>query len=228
MTSIEIENKLKRVCEPDFKEKYVRFGINAKNALGVRHPQIKNLAKEIGTDHSLAIILSDHPMHEVRLLSPLIADSTLLTENEADHWVSTFYSWDLVDNACSLFAGTPFAFDKALEWCKSNEEFVRRSGLVTLVAITVHDKKAEDDHIRSFLEIAERYAFDDRNFVKKAVNWLIRQVGKRNLHLNQQAIEVAERLSYLPLKSAQWIAKDALRELKSDAVKERLLKKVKK
>lgn len=202
-----------------------RFGILGGKILGVRHPEIKKLAKKIKKDHELALKLMDHELHEARLLAPLIAVPEMLSWDEADEWVKHFYSWDLVDNASGLFARTYFAHEIALQWCENEEEFIRRTGLVTLVAITVHDKKANDEYIESFLQVAEKYAFDDRNFVKKAVNWLIRQIGKRNLYLNEKAIEVAERMSYLPLKSAKWIAKDALRELKSEKVKERLISK---
>lgn len=225
MTRKEVENLLRRYAEPEFSKKYSLFGINAKNSFGVRHPCIKKVAREIRTNHALAIELVDHPIHEARLLAPLIADPTKLTATEADYWVRSFYSWDLVDNASGLFARSVFGYTKALEWCKKEDEFIRRSGLVTLISLTIHDKKASDEFIESFLEEAEKYAFDDRKYVKKAINWLIRQIGKRNLYLNEKAIEVAERLGYLPLKSAQWIAKDALKELKSEQVLNRLNKK---
>jgi len=225
MTIPEIENYFTKISNPDFAQKYSRFGINAENALGIRNPEIKKLAKHIGKNHDLALQCAFHPIHEIKMLAPLIADSESLSKNDAENWVKTFYSWDLVDNAAGLFSKMEGGFEIALEWCNREEEFVRRTGLVMLIAITIHNKKAHNQYIESFLEIAESYSTDERNFVKKAVNWLIRQIGKRNLYLNAKAVTLSEKLKSSADNTQRWIGSDTLRELTSEKVQERLKRK---
>ena len=156
----------------------------------------------------------------------------MVTEQQMESWVNDFDSWDVCDLACShLFDKTPLAWKKAVEWTKRNkrgqmdETFVKRAGFVLMAALSVHDKKAEDRRFEAFFPILKREANDERNFVRKAVNWALRQIGKRNLSLNQKAVKLAQEIDLLDSKSAHWIARDALRELTSAKVQEMLRKK---
>jgi 3-methyladenine DNA glycosylase AlkD len=194
--------------------------------LGVPVPEIRTLAKEIKRDHTLALRLWDSGIHEARILATMIADPKLVTPDLMETWAQSFDSWDVCDQCCgNLFDKTPFAYDKALAWTARDEEFVKRAGFALIAYIAVHDKKAPDEKILPFLDPIRREADDQRNFVKKAVNWALRQIGKRNAILNQRAIETAEQIQQSArTPSARWIASDALRELTSDAVQGRLKK----
>jgi len=140
-----------------------------------------------------------------------------------DRWVEDFDSWDVCDQVTSrLFDKTPFAYKKVHEWTKRDEEFVKRAGFAMIAALSVHDKKASDKEFEKFLPMIVRESKDERNYVKKAVNWALRQIGKRNKALNRKAIKTAERIRKIDSRSARWIATDALRELKSDAVQRKL------
>ena len=200
-----------------------RFGIPTGEALGVRVPDLRRLAKEIGRDHGLALGLWDTGVHEARLLATMVADPKKVTEDLMESWVADFDSWDLCDQACSnLFDRTPWAYEKAIEWSGRESEFQKRAGFAMMAVLAVHDKKAEDGAFEVFLPLVEREAGDERNFVKKAVNWALRQIGKRNLALNALAIETAGRIQVQGSPSARWIASDALRELMSEKVQKRL------
>jgi 3-methyladenine DNA glycosylase AlkD len=140
-----------------------------------------------------------------------------------ESWVRDFDSWDVCDQVCSnLFERTKFARKKALDWSERGEEFVKRAGFVLMAALSVHDKRAKDNAFLNFLPIIKREAQDERNFVKKAANWALRQIGKRNLHLNQMAIKTAKEIQGIESKAAKWIASDAIRELTSEAIQKRL------
>lgn len=202
-----------------------RYGISSVNTLGVPMPAIRNLAKQIGRDHTLAIDLWDSGIHEARILAALIDDPAAVTEDQMERWVADFDSWDVCDQVCgNLFDKTPFAYAKAVEWARRGETFVKRAGYVLITQIAVHDKAAADSLFEQFLPIIESGASDDRNFVKKAVNWALRQIGKRNLHLNRLAIQSALAIQRMDSKPARWIAADALRELSGDPVQSRLLR----
>lgn len=191
-----------------------RFGIDSSRALGVKLPDIRKLAKLIKKDHNLAMELWDTNLHEARILATLVAEPAKLTEQQMNKWVNDFYSWDICDQACgNLFIRTPFVLDKIREYTTSEQAFVKRCSFVLMAEYAVHLKKATDDIFLSFLPIIEREARDDRNFVKKAVNWALRQIGKRNTLLKHAAIDSAERILEQDSKAARWIAKDALREL---------------
>jgi 3-methyladenine DNA glycosylase AlkD len=203
-----------------------RFGINVDKAYGVSMPALRKMAKELGRDHELAASLWDSGVHEARILACLIDDPKLVTEKQMESWAAGFDSWDVCDQCCmNLFDKTPYAYKKALEWSRREEEFVRRAGFTLMAVLAVHDKTSSDDVFLGFLPAIAAASSDDRNFVKKAVNWALRQIGKRNCVLNVAAIKVAEQISRINSNAARWIASDALRELKSDAVKERLWKK---
>lgn len=203
-----------------------RYGINPKSTLGVSVPALRGMAKKIGRDHALALALWKTGIHEARSLAGLIDEPAKVTEAQLERWAKDFDSWDVCDGVCSnLFDRTPFARDKAIEWSARREEFVKRAGFVLMAALAVHDKKAPDALFRKFLPLIERESTDERNFVKKAVNWALRQIGKRNRALNRDAIAAARRIRRIDSKAARWIAADALRELESAAVRERLKRK---
>jgi 3-methyladenine DNA glycosylase AlkD len=219
----ELIEKLEKLGNPKDAEGMARFGINVEKAYGIRIPVLRKLAKDIGKDHDLAQGLWDTGMHEARILASMVDDPKLVTEAQMDGWVQNYNSWDLCDQCCgNLFDKMPFAFDKAAEWSEREPEFEKRAGFAMMAWLAVHDKKAEDSHFEVFLPIIIREATDERNFVKKAVNWALRQIGKRNLALNAKAVEAAEEIEKMDDKAARWIAKDALRELRSEKVKARL------
>jgi len=219
----EILRRLQSLADPKAVEGMARFGINPKNTLGVSIPNLRAIAKEAGRNHFLAEQLWFSGVHEARILAGMIESPEMVTEKQMDRWVKAFDSWDVCDQVCSnLFDKTPFAFQKAFEWSKRSEEFVKRAGFVLMATLTVHDKKAKDEVFLKFLPLIKRESTDDRNVVKKAVNWALRQIGKRSIKLNEAAIETAKKIQGLNSKSARWIASDALRELTSDAVQVRL------
>lgn len=219
----QILQKLKLLSNAEFKEGMMRFGINVKSAYGVRLPHLRKLAKDIGKDHALAQELWLSGVHEARLLATMIADSKTITEEQMDEWVRGFNSWDICDQCCgNLFDKTEFAHKKAVEWGKSNEEFVKRAGFALMATLAVHDKKSNDKDFLKFLPLIKKESVDDRNFVKKAVNWALRQIGKRNMNLNKIAIRTAKEIQKIDSKSAKWVASNALSELTSEAIQKRL------
>jgi len=201
-----------------------RFGINPDRALGVRVPDLRRLSKEIGTDHRLALALWKTGLHEARILASMVDDPAEVTEAQMESWVGDFDSWDLCDQCCgNLFDKTPFAYTKSIEWAARDEEFPKRAGFALMAWAAVHDKRAEDRVFLDLLPIIEREAGDERNFVKKAVNWSLRQIGKRNPRLHRGALAAAKRLSKRSdSRAARWIGTDAVRELSSEGVRKRL------
>ncbi len=188
-----ILKRLKSLSNPKAVEGMARFGINPKHTYGVSIPKLRALAKEIGKNHLLARQLRSSRIHEARILAGMIDEPARVTEAQMERWVKDFDSWDVCDQVCSnLFDRTPFAYKKAVEWSARDEEFVKRAGFVLMAALSVHDKKAHDDDFVKFLPIIKREAIDDRNFVKKAANWALRQIGKRNKRLNAAAIKTAK------------------------------------
>lgn len=218
--------ELKKFSNPKALKGMSRFGIDVDNALGVSIPLLRQMAKRTGKNHSLALQLWNAGYHEARILAGMIADPEIATEELLEAWVLDFNSWDVCDQVCSNFIDkTVFAYDKAFEWSRRDEEFVKRAGFVMMAVLAVRDKKAEDDKFKAFFSEIKRGSTDQRNFVKKAVNWALRQVGKKNQNLNKAAIEVAKEIQLIDNKAARWIAADALRELTSEAVQVRLAKK---
>lgn len=215
MTTTAVIVNLKEQSSPIYHAGMVRFGIDSSKALGVKLPIIRKLAKSIRKDHSLAMDLWETDIHEAKILATLIADPKLLTVEQMGHWTHSFYSWDVCDQACgNLFVYAPFVLDKVLEYTTAEQEFVKRAGFVLMAEYAVHQKKADDGILISFLPIIEREAWDGRNFVKKANNWALRQIGKRNTMLRKLAIDCAERILEQDTKPAKWIANDALKELR--------------
>jgi len=222
-TSAGILKKLKARGSRKKIEGMARFGITTERRLGVSVPEMRRIAKEAGTDHPLAIRLWNSGIPEARIVASMIADPGRMAAAEMDRWVSEFDSWDVCDQVCmNLFARTPFARRKIREWSRRDEEYVRRGAYALLACLAWHDKDAPDTLFTGFLPIIKRGATDERNFVKKAVNWALRNIGKRNPRLNQTALRTAKEISRLNSKSARWIGKDAIRELTSAAVQWRI------
>ena len=216
----DILKKLKSLSNPKTVEGMARFGINPKNTYGVSIPEIRDLAKEIGKDHKLAQQLWSSEIHEARIIACLIDRVEDVTEGQMEKWVKDFDSWDVCDQVCmNLFDKTKFAYSKAEEWSKRKEEFVKRAGFALIASLAVHDKKAKDEDFLKFFPIIKRGSTDERNFVKKAVNWALRQIGKRNKKLNKEAIKISMEIQKINSKSAKWIASDAIKELKAKASK---------
>ena len=219
----EVVAELKRYESPANREGMSKFGINTRSALGVEVNVLRKMAKDIGKDQALSQQLWDTGIHEARILATIVADPSRVTSEQMDDWVNDLDSWDLCDQCCGdLLTKVPFAYQKCIEWSSGEKEFVKRAGFVLMARLAVRDKKAEDGRFSAFLPIIEREAGDERNMVKKAVNWALRQIGKRNSHLNELAIQTAREMIGKDSKSARWIASDAIRELKSPAVQRRL------
>jgi 3-methyladenine DNA glycosylase AlkD len=213
--------RLRAAGDPANAAGMARYGIATGDALGVSMPALRTMAKEMRPDlkadplaaHALALALWDSGVHEARILAGIVDPPSLVTAEQADAWVAQIDSWDVCDQLSALWEATPFAVSKAYEWSARDEEFVKRSGFVVMCALAVHDKKAPNELFLGFLEVVEREADDERNFVKKAVNWALRQIGKRNGDLHDAAVEVALRLRDSGSRAARWVASDALREL---------------
>ena len=219
----EIVKKLKSLSNPEAVAGMARFGINPENTYGVSIPNLRRMAKEIGKEHTLARQLWSSGIHEARILAGMINEPEMVTEKQMEEWVRDFDSWDVCDQVCmNLFEDTPFAYKKAIAWSKRKDEFIKRAGFVMMARLAVSDKKAGDKQFEKFLPIIKRESKDERNFVKKAVNWALRQIGKRNLRLNKKAIEIAKEIQKIDSKSARWVAADALKELTSETVQKRL------
>ena len=200
-----------------------RFGIQTSKAFGVSVPQLRELSRKIGKNHELAQRLWRTGIHEARILAGMIEEPARVTEDQMEEWGSDFDSWDVVDGSCgNLFDKTPFAVGKAREWSMRREEYVKRAGFVLMAELAVHDKKVPDRTFLEFLPLIIKESSDDRNFVKKAVNWALRQIGKRNMALNKASIGAANTIQKQDSRSAKWIAADALRELASPQVQKRL------
>jgi 3-methyladenine DNA glycosylase AlkD len=218
--------RLESMASPTGSEGMARYGIRSEKVLGLSMGELREMAKELGKDHQLALCLWTAGFHESRILAALIDDPSRVTEEQIESWAMDFDNWAVCDSVCtSLFRRTQFACSKCLEWPSRDEEYVKRAGFTLMAALAVHEKKGGDGLFESFFEIIERESMDDREYVKKGVNWALRQIGKRNSSLNEKAIQVAERISNLDSKAARWIASDALRELKSEKVQERIMKR---
>jgi 3-methyladenine DNA glycosylase AlkD len=210
---LEIIEELRSKGSPERKQGQQRFGIRSENGFGVSMPDIRLLARKVGKNHALAQELWATQIHEAMILACLVDKAKEVDEKQIDFWTSQFYSWDLCDQVIgNLFVKTEFALAKAYEYTERREEFVKRAGFVFMAAMAVHQKKTPDFVFESFFPILIREAGDDRNFVKKANNWALRQIGKKNANLLEKAIETAEVLSEGSSPSARWIGKDALRE----------------
>ncbi|NTV24332.1 MAG: DNA alkylation repair protein [Nanoarchaeota archaeon] len=193
-----------------------RFGINTKNALAVKIPFLRKLAKQIGKDHALAIALWDTGIHEARILAGMIDEPEKVSSKQLEIWVSDFDSWDVCDQVClNLFSYMKNAREIAIRWSKRDEEYVKRAGFSMMAILAVHNKETDDKYFLELFPYIEKGAVDERNYVKKSVNWAVRQIGKRNSGLKKPAITLCNKLLLMESKSARWIARDALRELET-------------
>jgi len=223
MDCAEILKRIEAAGGPAAVAGMARFGIISKKAYGVSAPALKQLAREIGRDHALALELWATEVLEARTLAGLVAEPERVTERQMERWAKDFDSWAVCDGTClNLFRKTPFAHRKCCEWSSRPEEFVKRAGFALMACLAVHDKEATNATFTAFLPLIEREAADERPMVKKAVNWALRQIGKRNRRLNRAALKTAAVIQRRDSRSARWIASDALRELRSAAVQRRL------
>ena len=203
-----------------------RFGIVGDNRLGLSMPAMRSIAKTLGQDHALATALWDTGIPDARIVAGMVAEPARLTSRQMDAWARDFASWDVCDQVCgSAFLASPLAWRKVPVWAGRQDEFVRRAAFALLATLAVHDKAASNAPFMDALNVIEAAADDERNFVKKAVNWALRNIGKRNQALNDAAIACARRIQLQGSHAARWIAADALRELSSVAVQKRLQQK---
>ncbi len=227
MTVDEVMEQLASLGRPDIVESMAKFGISTPKRFGVKTPELKQFAREVKRQaddrHTLALELWKTSNYDARAVAFLIDDPKQVTLEQMDAWSSDFDNWATVDGTCCyLFCRTSFAYEKVIEWAGQRGEFQKRAAFALMAYLAVHDKKAPDEKFAAFLPIIEKHSDDDRNFVKKAVNWALRQIGKRNLALNKRAVETAKRIKLQNTKPARWIAYDSLRELINEKVLERL------
>lgn len=223
MKAEQVLEELMKLGDPPNVAGRARYGISSAKAFGVPVPKLRELAKHAGKDHRLAEALWRSGVNEARLLAAMVADPRQVTEEFMERWVGEVSSWDICDICCGeLFDKTPYAYRKAEEWSKRPEEFVKRAAFALIASLAVHDKRAHDEAFLKLLPLIEQGAPDGRNFVKKAVSWALRSIGKRNLALNDAAIRSAERLSTSDSRAVKWVASDVLRELRSEKVGQRL------
>ena len=219
----DVLDKLQSKARPEQLKGMARYGITVEQRLGVSVPDMRKLAKEIGGDHKLALDLWRTGIAEARIVAALVGDPDKLTEEQMEDWVKGINSWDVCDQVCmNLFEKNQLAWKKIADWSEREEEFVKRTAFSLIACLAWHDKKASDEKFIELLPVIIREATDERNFVKKAVNWALRNIGKRNLDLNEAAISTAKEIQRLDSKAARWVAADAIRELESDAIQSRL------
>ena len=223
--SVRLEEILKRLrdgAQPDAKANLERFGITARQSYGWSVPALRDLAKEVGQDHTLAQQLWATGVLDARILASLVDEADRVTPRQMERWARDFDSWAVCDACClNLFDRTPYAHAKIRAWSGRKEEFVKRAAFALLAAVAVHDGDVSDEALTGFFPLIEREAGDARNFVKKAVSWALRQIGKRNPRLRAAAMACAERIASQGTVSARFVATDALRELQSAAVEKR-------
>jgi 3-methyladenine DNA glycosylase AlkD len=219
----DVLDKLRSKAQPEQLEGMAKYGMTVEQRLGVSVPDMRKLAKEIGRDHKLALDLWRTGIAEARIVAAMIGDPVKLTEEQMEDWVKDINSWDVCDQVCmNLFEKNQLAWKKIVDWSEREEEFVKRTAFSLIACLAWHDKKASDEKFIELFPVIIRAATDERNFVKKAVNWALRNIGKRNLNLNEAAINTAKEIKRLDSKAARWVSADAIRELESDAVQSRL------
>jgi len=219
----EVVRTLERMGDPARRDGMARYGIDISRALGISVTELRRLARDLGHDHDLAAALWASGVHEARILASLVDEPARVSQTQMEAWVADLDSWDVCDAVCgNLFDRTPFALDKAVEWSAREPEFEKRAGFALMAWAAVHRKDLPDAAFASLLPLIRERSADDRNYVKKAVSWALRQIGKRSAGLNTKAIRTAERLERMDAPASRWIARDALTELRSDAVQARL------
>ncbi|MCR4439602.1 MAG: DNA alkylation repair protein [bacterium] len=224
MASVEeVLKKLDSQAMPDKVQGMARYGMTAERRLGVSVPDMRRIAKETGKDHDLALRLWEIGIPEARIVACLVDRPEELTEQQMDEWVAGFNSWDVCDQVCmNLFRRSPLAWKKIIEWSEREEEYVKRAAYALIACLAWYDKEAEDQRLGELFPVIKRGATDERNYVRKAVSWALRNIGKRNRKLNRAALEVAEDIGQMDTRAARWIASDMKKELSSEAVQKRL------
>ena len=203
-----------------------RFGINTENAYGISITTLRKIQRKIKMDDGLARRLWNSRVHEARLLGSMIADPKKLRAGDVESIVRRFDSWDLVDEYClNLFTKSRLGYSMAFRYGRRNSEFEKRTGYAAIAVYAWYHKDAPDAEFEKFFPLIVKGSTDERNFVRKAVNWALRQIGKRNLRLNLKAIAVAREISRIDNRTARWIARDAIKELTSPKVRARLRSK---
>jgi len=227
---ISVDEVLKRLeveAKSDQLAGMARYGIVVEKRLGVSIPELRKIAKELGKNHDIALELWKTGISDALILASMIGEPEKLTEEQMEEWVKDFNSWDVCDQVCNnLFNKHPLVWKKILDWSKREEVFVKRAAFALLSSLAVHNK-APDEKFIDFLPVIKREAVDNRNYVKKAVNWALRNIGKRSLNLNKSAINVAREIHQIDSKASRWIASNAIRELESNAVQKRIEQKMK-
>jgi 3-methyladenine DNA glycosylase AlkD len=219
----DVLDRLQSKAQPEQLKGMAKYGMAVEQRLGVAVPDMRKLAKGIGKDHKLALDLWRTGIAEAKIVAGMVGDPAKLTEEQMEDWVKDIDSWDVCDQVCmNLFEKNRLAWKKIVDWSEREEEFVKRTAFSMIACLAWHDKKASDEKFIELLPVIIRGATDERNFVKKAVNWALRNIGKRNLNLNRAAINTAKEIQRLDSKAARWIAADALRELGGDAIQSRL------
>ena len=219
----EVIEKLKLRANPDQLEGMSRYGMEVESRLGVRVPEMRAIAKEIGKDHQLALELWQTGIDEAKMVASMIDVPEEVTEDQMEAWVRDFNSWDVCDQVCmNLFDKTPLAWVKIHDWAKRDEEYVKRAGYALIACLAWHNKGAADEEFIRLFSVIKNGATDERNYVKKAVSWALRNIGKRNTDLNDLALKVAREMLEMDSKPAKWIAGDATRDLTSETTKRRL------
>ena len=194
-----------------------KFGIRYVKSYGLRLPQIRKVAKQCGKNHDLALKLWNHGYHETYLMATLVEESEKVSSKQLNDWVNTFYSWDLVDQACiNLLRFIPEARENIFIWCDSDEEFVKRTAFSLIAVLAVHEKESD---FEIYFDVIKEASKDNRNFVKKSVNWAIRQIGKIDLENNRKALDLAYEILEIDNKASKWVARGAIRELESEKVR---------
>ena len=218
----QIIHEFEELSDVDFAENMKRFGISYVKSYGLRLPQIRKIAKQCGKNHELALKLWDWGYHETYLLATLVEEPQKVDSCQLNEWVNAFYSWDLVDQACiNLLRFIPEAVDDIFIWCNSDEEFVKRTAFSLIAVLAVHNRDSDFD---KYFEIIKEGSTDNRNFVKKSVNWALRQIGKSNADNNKKALKLAYEILEIDNKSSKWVARSAIRELESEKVQKKLIK----
>ena len=213
----QIIQEFERLSDVDFAQNMKKFGIRYVKSYGLRLPQIRKVAKQCGKNHDLALKLWNHGYHETYLMATLVEESEKVSSKQLNDWVNTFYSWDLVDQACiNLLRFIPEARENIFIWCDSDEEFVKRTAFSLIAVLAVHEKESD---FEIYFDIIEEASKDNRNFVKKSVNWAIRQIGKIDLENNRKALDLAYEILKIDNKASKWVARGAIRELESEKVR---------
>ena len=229
MFSVEkVLEQLKAKARPDQLEGMSRFGIVGEKRLGVSIPDLRRLAREVGKNHELALKLWASGFEDARILASMVEVPEQVSEEQMEDWVKDLGSWDVCDQLCmNLLDRVKGIRKKIVDWSRREGEFVRRASFSLIAVISVHDKQVPDEEFSAFFPLIKQGALDERNYVKKAVSWALRNIGKRNSNLNRMALETARGIRQLDSKAARWVASDTIRELESEAVQKRLKKGLK-